>query len=69
MEGSSVVAAAGGSSTAVGVGTEGGGQDGGSSGKLLEAVLEHPEDEGGMVGNTHGRVGEKVQERIGRRKI
>jgi hypothetical protein len=51
--------AAGGLATAMGVGSKGGSQDGGVGGQLVEAVLEHAEDEGGMVGDAHGRTGNK----------
>src|SRR5262245_50560911 len=57
MEGPAVVASTGRASAAVGVGAEGGGEDGGGGGQLFEAMLEHAEDEGGMVGNAHGASG------------
>src|SRR5262245_37512166 len=48
-----VVTAAVGVAAAVGVGAEGGGEDGRGSREFLEAVLEHPQDDGGVVGAAH----------------
>jgi hypothetical protein len=59
VEGSAVVASAGGASTAVGVSVEGSGQDGGGSGQLLEPALEHATDQGGVVRNAHGEAEDK----------
>lgn len=53
MQGPTVMAAAGRATTAVRIGAEGGGEDGRSGGQLFEALLEHAEDEGGVVGNAH----------------
>jgi len=58
MEGAAMVTAAGGAAAAVGIGAEGGGEDGGRGGEGLEAMLEHAKDEGGMIGDAHGGLGE-----------
>jgi hypothetical protein len=54
MQGSAVVAAARRATAAMGVSAEGGGENGRGAGQLLEAMLEHAEDEGGVVGDAHG---------------
>ena len=60
VQGPAVVAAAGRSAAAVGVGAEGGGKDGGSRWELLESVLEHTQDEGRVIGNVHGASGKRT---------
>jgi len=55
VAGPAVVAAAGGASTAVGISAKGGSEDRGRGGQLLEAVLQHAKDEGGMIGDANGR--------------
>src|SRR4029078_13295141 len=53
VEGPAVVTAALRASAAVGVSAEGGGQDRGGRGELLEAALQHAEDVVGVAGNAH----------------
>jgi hypothetical protein len=53
MKRSAVVASTGGPPAAMGIGGEGGGEDRGGGSQLVEAMLQHAQDEGGMCGNAH----------------
>src|SRR5262249_14834824 len=57
------VVATGGAAAAAAVGTQGGGEDRGRRGQILEAVLRHAEDDGGAVGGAHGASGARVSSR------
>jgi hypothetical protein len=57
MQRAAVVAAAGQAATAMGIGPERGSEDRGSRPEFLEAMLEHAEDQGRVVGNAHGSSG------------
>src|SRR5271157_4522544 len=55
MERPAMVTAAGRPAATMAVGVEGGGQDDGARGHLLEAAIEHAADGSGVIGDGHGR--------------
>lgn len=68
MQGSAVVAAAPRATAAMGVDAEGGGENGGRGGQLVEALLEHAEDDGGVFADAHGDSTTR-ERRSGRKEI